>query len=355
MAATLCERRLRSVLAHLHGRRSERNDAVTCERTAAGDGGGESLSAPLLLRPPTEALRATDVVCGAAHIQSHAVLQDEANAMVKRCLELGIEDYDTAPGYGDSEQALGAALRANGAGARVCRVHTKIAGTEPRFPTPDWSAAAAELSYAKSLALLGPITTIRAHGLRHADRPSANSPRLRDWCEPLDQALLPGLGPSGGLLAGLRDLRSRGLIQAVSLGMDTGNATPDKRDVRAMGIIDFMREAPEGTFDSALIAYGWNLDNQVRRAKLSSRFSILFWKENEHSFRQARVNVRNTEHERHFAPSMDRVRCQFLWSARIAGLRSTSPVLCTLRAMAISLTPRTRHRRCKSECRAGRA
>ena len=268
-------------------------------------GGGESLSAPLLLRPPTEALRATDVVCGAAHIQSHAVLQDEANAMVKRCLELGIEDYDTAPGYGDSEQALGAALRANGAGARVCRVHTKIAGTEPRFPTPDWSAAAAELSYAKSLALLGPITTIRAHGLRHADRPSANSPRLRDWCEPLDQALLPGLGPSGGLLAGLRDLRSRGLIQAVSLGMDTGNATPDKRDVRAMGIIDFMREAPEGTFDSALIAYGWNLDNQVRRAKRSSRFSILFFgKKTSIHIDRLGSTLRNTEHERHVAPSL---------------------------------------------------
>ena len=104
--------------------------------------------------------------------------------MVARCLELGIEDFDTAANYGDSEQALGIALRASGRPPSTYRIHTKIAGTEPRFSTPDWSAAAAELTFSESYALLGSITTIRAHGLRHADRPSPNSPWLRDWCSP---------------------------------------------------------------------------------------------------------------------------------------------------------------------------
>ena len=79
------------------------------------------------------------------------------------------------------------------------------ARNEPeRFAPPgDWSAAAATATHAASRALLGRnITTIRVHGLRHSDMPSPNSPRLRDWCAPLDQALLPGLGAGGGLLAG---------------------------------------------------------------------------------------------------------------------------------------------------------
>jgi aryl-alcohol dehydrogenase-like predicted oxidoreductase len=205
------------------------------------------------------------VICGAAHIQ-HA-LQDEANAMVARCLELGIEEFDTAANYGDSEKALGIALRASGRPRTAYRVHTKIAGTEPRFPTPDWSAAAAEISFAESSALLGSITTIRGHGLRHADRPSPNSPRLRDWCAPLDQALLPGLGKTGGLFAGLRDLRARGLIKAVSLGMDTGNAPAGQRDTRAMGIIDLIREAPEVRLTS----------NYLRRQlRCMDKFGLLF-------------------------------------------------------------------------------
>ena len=227
-------RRLRGVLNHLT---ADGTSAVPPVAAA----GTDPLELPLILRR-TPLSPAHDVICGAAHIQHR--LQEEANAMVARCLELGVEEFDTAANYGDSERALGIALRASGRPPTAYRVHTKIAGTEPRFPKPDWSAAAAELTYAESFALLGPITSIRAHGLRHADRPSPNSPRLRDWCAPLDQALLPGLGEAGGLFAGLRDLRSRGKIERVSLGMDTGNAAAGQRDVRALGIIDLIREAP---------------------------------------------------------------------------------------------------------------
>ena len=66
--------------------------------------------------------------------------------------------------------------------------------------------------------------------------------------------MLPGLGKTGGLFAGLRDLRARGLIKAVSLGMDTGNAPAGQRDTRALGIIDLIREAPEVRLTSTTCA-----------------------------------------------------------------------------------------------------
>ena len=174
--------RLRGVLNHLAA-----GDGSTVPEPVAA-AGTNALDVPLRWRH-TQLSPAQDVICGAAHIQHR--LQEEANAMVARCLELGVKEFDTAANYGDSERALGAALRASGRPPSAYRVHTKVAGTEPRFPTPDWSAAAAEHTFAESFALLGPITTIRAHGLRHADRPSPNSPRLRDWCAPLALSPLP--------------------------------------------------------------------------------------------------------------------------------------------------------------------
>ena len=56
-----------------------------------------------------------------------------------------------------------------------------------------------------------------------------------------------------GMLAGLRELRAAGLIGHVSLGMNANRMAPD--------ILRLLRGA-EGTFDSCLLAGGWNLLNQ---------------------------------------------------------------------------------------------
>ena len=254
--------RLHAIGAHvLVSRNCNRRGQPTAPATAPASSEPDDEHWPLVLREEGEGLDATaSVIFGSAFIQTnedagdaYRSSQDTANLTVRRAIELGVREFDTAPAYGDSERALGIALlRATAAGVDPpVQVHTKIAGNEAdRFPEPDWSAEAAEITYTASKKLLGKIATIRAHGLRHDDRPSPNSPRLRDWCAPLDQALLPGLGPQGGLLAGLRDLRERGDIACVSLGMDA------PADVRGLGIVDLIREAPEGTFDSALVAYG---------------------------------------------------------------------------------------------------
>ena len=59
-----------------------------------------------------------------------------------------------------------------------------------------------------------------------------------------------------GFLTGLRQLRNEGLIGEVSLGMNS-NIPQTKTS-----ILRLLRESPPGTFNSALLAGGWNLLNQ---------------------------------------------------------------------------------------------
>ena len=59
-----------------------------------------------------------------------------------------------------------------------------------------------------------------------------------------------------GFLTGLRQLRNEGLIGEVSLGMNSNN--PQTKT----SILRLLRESPPGTFNSALLAGGWNLLNQ---------------------------------------------------------------------------------------------
>jgi diketogulonate reductase-like aldo/keto reductase len=109
---------------------------------------------------------------GCAWLQCNALDrgQDMASAAVRRALEVGIVNFDTAANYGDSEQTLGVALAAAAElaaplGAQL-RVHTKTAGNEPRFDgiADGCSAEAAVVTHECSTALLKqPITTIRVH------------------------------------------------------------------------------------------------------------------------------------------------------------------------------------------------
>src|SRR5438132_14378866 len=56
--------------------------------------------------------------------QGSGVSEPEANRLVRRALELGVNMIDTAAGYGESEAILGRALR--GVPPAACRIATKF-------------------------------------------------------------------------------------------------------------------------------------------------------------------------------------------------------------------------------------
>ena len=122
--------------------------------------------------------------------------------------------------------------------------------------TNDYSANGAFLSFAESRERLGADLTI--HSLRIHDADSNGGPGARQATGSLDLALEPE-----GMLAGLRALRRDGMVAEVSLGMNANfsQGQPAGRWTPSV-ITDFIRAAPAGTFDTALLAYGWNLCNQ---------------------------------------------------------------------------------------------
>merc|ERR1719223_2557989 len=63
-----------------------------------------------------------------------------------------------------------------------------------------------------------------------------------------------------GMLAGLRQLKADGIIQHVGLGM---NSNREAHQGVPEEIVRLIRGAEKGTFDSALLAGGWNLLSQA--------------------------------------------------------------------------------------------
>jgi aryl-alcohol dehydrogenase-like predicted oxidoreductase len=130
-----------------------------------------------------------------------------------------------------------------------------IVPKELRAIADDFSASGAFISHAESMLRLGvpAIDTLRMH-----DADSCGGPGAVFFSGAIDQALDPQ-----GMLAGLTALRDDGTIQSISLGM---NAHMGHRDsLQGKGtwspsvITDILDAAPEGTIDSALLAYGWTL------------------------------------------------------------------------------------------------
>jgi hypothetical protein len=145
-------------------------------------------------------VRVDELMMGCAFINS----KGEPGATVSAAWKAGITSFDTAAAYGESEARLGEALAAAGI-TDEATVITKVRGdpgSEPRFTQMDQTAAAAAHTLAVSKSTMG---LKRIHTLRFHD---ADDARITEAVKP------------GGLVAGLR------------------------------------------TFDSAMLAYGWNLQNQ---------------------------------------------------------------------------------------------
>ena len=196
-------------------------------------------------------------------------------ATLHAALARGVRDIDTAPLYaaGVGEQRLGLALATAGVPLDEVRVYTKtgalvragegLGGTstvpdwetepwreEDRQIVRDYSAAGAHLSHAESHARMGagwqgPFEALRIHDPNEgrAEAQVAAGSKGDD----VDAALVPLTGH----LAGLRELREAGCTRQVSLGMNGDHMVPD--------MLRLLRGAPRDTFDSLLMAGGWNL------------------------------------------------------------------------------------------------
>ena len=210
--------------------------------------------------------------------------QEHANAVIAAALAAGVRHFDTAPlyGMGCSEEVFGAALvaaRAHGVdGAAEAQVYTKVGrlirdaegqrmrpgwdqpGATPledRTITNDYSAAGVDASLEESLERLGveAVHTLRVHDPNdNSDKPGKG----RDGDEGDDEVAIAA-GP-GGACERLGELREAGTLDAVSLGMNS-----NKHDHQGVPeeIVRLIRTAAPGTFDSALLAGGWNLLTQA--------------------------------------------------------------------------------------------
>lgn len=160
-------------------------------------------------------LRASAIAFGAGPVSGLMTGDDSEQqlATVHQAIQLGINWFDTAPGYGQgrSEAALGRCFR------ELQAVDSLHAATKYRFQPPDFSdiTGAVRRSVEESLARLGldRITLLQLHNgitQRRGDEPDSISP---------DDVLR-----SGGVLDAFRAVQSAGLVQLVGL---TGTGQPD--------------------------------------------------------------------------------------------------------------------------------
>lgn len=179
-----------------------------------------------------------------------ATTDGQADATVAAALDCGFMHFDTAPSYnnGVSESRLGHGLAVAGAQDDVC-IWTKC-GKLVRGPAggggdgsdgmlADYTAAGCRASFDESCDRLG---VGKLAGLRVHDP------------DDIEGGVDAALEPETGLLAEMVRLRDAGKIGRVGLGMNA-NLRPDL-------ILRLLREAPVGTFDTALLAGGWNLLGQ---------------------------------------------------------------------------------------------
>ena len=154
---------------------------------------------------------------------------DRASAIraIHTALDCGVTLVDTAPGYYDSEEVVGLALRET---SHPCMVSTKLGGRPTPFDARD--PAALRSSFEASLRLLGRdrIDLLLIH---EPDRPGQY-----DWWE----SRSPLRGPVLDLLLELKD---RGLVQWIGLGGTTAYELPKLME--------------SGLFDVVLTAFNYSL------------------------------------------------------------------------------------------------
>jgi D-threo-aldose 1-dehydrogenase len=203
--------------------------------------------------------------------------QEQANAMVAAALAAGIVEFDTAPlyGYGLSEARLGAALAAAGPAARNARLYTKV-GRLIRGPggsdiVNDYTAAGADTSLDESLERLEavgwPSIDFEFHPIVHTLRVHDANDSDTQRRDGVDEVAV--CNSADGCVPRLVALRENGTLRGVSIGANSNSYNTEFHGTAGHHqgvpdeIIRLIQTAPEGSFDSALLAGGWNLLNQA--------------------------------------------------------------------------------------------
>ena len=124
------------------------------------------------------------------------------------------------------------------------------------------SAEGARTSFEESTARLG---VGRLAGLRFHDIPDEKGIAAVPTTDDLIKAAAE---PGVGMIAGIVSLKEQGLVDEVSIGMNASGGRRadwdgDEEGTPVYGtpdqIVDLIRAVPDGTFDSLLMASGWNL------------------------------------------------------------------------------------------------
>jgi len=172
-------------------------------------------------------LQVSRIAFGGLFVASFAAELEAARQTVHRAIELGINYFDTAPTYGNSEEVLGKAL------ADVTQpliISTKLGGRPQPFDPRD--PACLRASVEESLRLLGrkQIDLLMIH---EPDRP-AQYDWWTDW-----------LNVNGPVLELLQELKQEGIISYIGMGGTTA--------------YELAHLCRSGKFDVVLAAYNYSL------------------------------------------------------------------------------------------------
>jgi len=173
-------------------------------------------------------LRVSELGLGGLFVSRHAGVEfEETRRAVRRALALGVNYFDTAPTYSNSEETLGACL--DGV-TEPFVLSTKLGGRPTPFNPRD--KAALRRSFEESLRLLrrDRVDILMVH---EPDRPGQY-----DWWDDWERF-------RGPVRDFLNDLKSEGLIRATGLGGTTAYELP--------------RVIASGGFDVVLTAFNYSL------------------------------------------------------------------------------------------------
>jgi aryl-alcohol dehydrogenase-like predicted oxidoreductase len=174
-------------------------------------------------------LKVSELALGGLFLASWFADVDQSTATVRRAVELGVNYIDTAPGYGNSEEALGRALRKLARGAPLI-LSTKLGGRPQPFNPQDKAALTTSLE--ESLRLLG-RDTVDILMIHEPDRPGQY-----DWWSDWEHF-------TGPVLEVLDELKRAGVIRFTGLGGTTAYTLPHL--------------IAAGRFDVVLTAFNYSL------------------------------------------------------------------------------------------------